>query len=135
MSGFKDGHAQSDGFSMGLQCGHPNVAIGEKCELCGKIVEDPLFKVVTGPAVFVDTPKLTFTFTEMRKMEKYTDMDLANLADWAEAEDRASNDPEKKKAYAAMRQGADWLLRYRAKERQNNLENADKPMHGESRPQ
>jgi hypothetical protein len=27
-----------DGFSMGLECGHPNKNAGETCELCGQVV-------------------------------------------------------------------------------------------------
>jgi hypothetical protein len=57
-------------------------------------------------------------------MKSFTDVELADLADWAEKNERESVDPDLKKAYGAMRQGSDWLLRHRTKERQRQLEAA-----------
>ena len=55
-------------------------------------------------------------------MKNFTDAELAELADWAERQEREKIDPDEKKAYAAMRQGSDWLLRWRTKQRQKELE-------------
>lgn len=52
--------------------------------------------------------------TDERKRE-YTDNDLAELADWAEEQERTTVNTEWKKAYGAIRQGADWLLRRHAR--------------------
>jgi len=60
-------------------------------------------------------------------MKDYTDSELAELADWAENQDRQNPSPEAKKGYGAVRQGVDWLLRWRARERQTQLDNSDKP--------
>lgn len=48
-------------------------------------------------------------------MKEKTDAELAEWADWAEANERITTDSELKKSYGAIRQGADWILRYRAK--------------------
>lgn len=50
-------------------------------------------------------------------MKNFTDEELADLADWAEKNERSAANPDAKRAYGAMRQGADWLLRLRTKER------------------
>lgn len=55
-------------------------------------------------------------------MRNFTDAELAELADWAEKNERETVDPDLKKAYGAIRQGSDWLLRYRIKARQHELE-------------
>ncbi len=47
----------------------------------------------------------------------YTDEDLADLADWAEKNERAPINADAKKAYGAIRQGVDWLLRLKTRER------------------
>jgi hypothetical protein len=58
-------------------------------------------------------------------MKQYSDADLAELADYAENEERQLPAvSEGRKAYGAIRQGVDWLLRFRARERQRNIENA-----------
>lgn len=57
-------------------------------------------------------------------MKNLTDSELVQLADWAETGEREAVDPELKKSYGAIRQGSDWLLRYRTKVRQRELENA-----------
>jgi hypothetical protein len=57
-------------------------------------------------------------------MKTFTDVELAELADWAERNEREAMDPDLKKSYGAIRQGSDWLLRYRTKERQRNIETA-----------
>jgi len=56
---------------------------------------------------------------------EYTDAELAGLADWAEASEREEPSPDWKKAYGAIRQGSDWLLRARTKRRQKELETSD----------
>jgi len=58
-------------------------------------------------------------------MKNFSDVELVELADWAEKLERESLDPDLKKSYGAIRQGADWLLRYRTKQRQRDLENSD----------
>lgn len=55
-------------------------------------------------------------------MKNLTDVELTELADWAEAQDRAEVHPDAKKAYGAIRQGVDWLLRFRIKQKQRELE-------------
>lgn len=55
-------------------------------------------------------------------MKNFTDDELAELADWAERNEREALNPDAKKAYGAMRQGADWLIRFRIKERKAKLE-------------
>ena len=57
-------------------------------------------------------------------MKNFTDAELAELADWAEKYEREALDPDLKKSYGAIRQGADWLLRYRTKKRQQELDAA-----------
>ena len=57
-------------------------------------------------------------------MKTYNDVDLVELADWAERNEREAIDPDLKKSYGAIRQGSDWLLRYRTKMRQREIENA-----------
>ena len=65
---------------------------------------------------------------EENRMKTFSDVDLTELADWAEQQERAEVNPDAKKAYGAMRQGADWLLRFRVKQRQKELEAAGKDM-------
>ncbi len=57
----------------------------------------------------------------------YTDVELAELAEWAETQERLEADPNYKKAYSGLRQGADWLLRYRTRRRQKELEATTMP--------
>lgn len=57
----------------------------------------------------------------------YTDVELAEIAEWAEAQERLEADANYKKAYGAIRQGMDWLLRARTRRRQKELESADTP--------
>src|SRR2546423_1438170 len=61
---------------------------------------------------------------EKTRMKNFSDVDLTELADWAEQNERAEANPDAKKAYGAMRQGADWLLRFRVKQKQKELEAA-----------
>lgn len=56
---------------------------------------------------------------------KYSDADLADLAYWAEEQERVSQQLDLKRAYGAVRQGADWLLRWRTKEREHLLRSGD----------
>lgn len=55
-------------------------------------------------------------------MKNYTDEEIAELADWAERMERETMLPDAKKAYGAMRQGADWLIRFRIKEKAQQRE-------------
>jgi hypothetical protein len=57
-------------------------------------------------------------------MKDYTDAELAEIAEWAETQERMITSAESKKAYGAIRQGMDWLIRYRVMERQRLLENS-----------
>jgi hypothetical protein len=57
-------------------------------------------------------------------MKSFSDVELAELADWAESNERSSLEPDAKKAYGAIRQGADWLIRFHIKKRQQDLEKA-----------
>ena len=59
---------------------------------------------------------------EMTSMKNFTDVELTELADWAEAQERSEPHPDAKKAFGAIRQGADWLLRFRIKQAQQKLE-------------
>lgn len=61
------------------------------------------------------------------KME-YTDAELAAIADWAETKEREDPAPDWKKAYGAIRQGVDWLIRARIKRYQKDLETAEVPL-------
>ena len=130
---FQDGHTQKDGFSMGLECGHPNTAIGERCSLCGKI------ELENNPTRWIEVPQIVRPGESVKmeniKMERFDDGELAALADWAELQDRNSTDPEVKKAYGALRQGSDWLLRWRAKQRQKRIETAGQETTTGERPQ
>lgn len=47
----------------------------------------------------------------------FTEKELVDLADSAEREERMTDALELKKAYGAIRQGADWLLRNKVKDR------------------
>jgi hypothetical protein len=51
-----------------------------------------------------------------------TDEELARFADWAERMEVAATDPQWKKAYGAVRQGSDWLLRRRAIKKHEDIE-------------
>ncbi len=53
-----------------------------------------------------------------------TDGDLAKMADWAERMEIAVQHPDWKKAYGAIRQGSDWILRRRARSRDDELKEA-----------
>lgn len=74
-------------------------------------------------------------------MREYTNEELAELAQWAEAGEQESGNQirtprgpvgtegtiirmntDKRKAYGAIRQGVDWLLRVRILERQQKVE-------------
>ena len=56
-------------------------------------------------------------------MKTYSDAEIAELATWAENEERQlAPDSEGKKGYGALRQGADWVLRFRATMRHRNIE-------------
>lgn len=69
-------------------------------------------------------------------MKNYTDEELAEMAQWAEecsmqgtgeglvSEAMARLNGDKRKAFAAIRQGIDWLLRVRILERQHGLHTA-----------
>lgn len=71
----------------------------------------------------------------------WTDEELAELAQWAEENERAVVNPtltgssvgfsqvahDKKKAYGAIRQGIDWLLRTRIIEHAQKVDQAGKP--------
>ena len=46
--------------------------------------------------------------------DEVSDEELARFADWAERMELGTTAPEWKKAYSAVRQGSDWLLRRRA---------------------
>jgi hypothetical protein len=73
--------------------------------------------------------------------KSWTDEELAELAQWAEENERAVINPtltgqavgfsqlaqDKKKAYGAIRQGIDWLLRTRIIEHAQNVAGAGKP--------
>ena len=61
-------------------------------------------------------------------MKEYSDIELVELADWAEMKFGETLDPELKKSYGAIRQGADWLLRYRTKMRNRSMEQAGEPV-------
>lgn len=50
-------------------------------------------------------------------MKSFTDEDLADFADWAEKNERVAASADEKRAYGAMRQGVDWLLRIKTRER------------------
>ncbi len=60
-------------------------------------------------------------------MKDYTDHELAEMASWAERNERATQHENKKKAFGAIRQGMDWLLRERVLEKQEKLEESGKP--------
>lgn len=71
----------------------------------------------------------------------YTDEELAELAQWAEEQEQGLRNPttvsggisgnqltlDKKKAYGAIRQGIDWLLRTRIIEKGQDIAAAGKP--------
>lgn len=67
-------------------------------------------------------------------MKDFTDVELAELADWSEKKERETHDPDGKKAYGAIRQGTDWLIRWRVKQRQHELEHSgqQKPVQGKA---
>jgi hypothetical protein len=44
-----DSMKMGDGFSLGLECGHPNKNAGETCELCGKVVPEPVVQSKAEP--------------------------------------------------------------------------------------
>jgi len=69
------------------------------------------------------------------RMREYTDEELAQLAQWAEAKERGSVGEQKKKGYGAIRQGIDWVLRDRILERQQDISTAEKPKLVEGRKQ
>lgn len=54
-------------------------------------------------------------------MKDFTDEELVELADWSEKQERETVHPDAKKAYGAIRQGADWLLRFRTKEKAKQI--------------
>lgn len=56
--------------------------------------------------------------TDEKKPGDFTEKELAALADRAEEMERVTPNPDWKKAYGAIRQGADWLLRRMASARQ-----------------
>lgn len=51
----------------------------------------------------------------MEAKKEYTNKELADFADWAEHMESVTPVQEWKKAYGAIRQGVDWLLRRRVK--------------------
>lgn len=53
--------------------------------------------------------------------DEVTDEELARLADWAEKCELQAT-PDWKKAYQAIRQGADWIIRRRTIKRHSDLE-------------
>lgn len=63
-------------------------------------------------------------------MKNYTDEELAELADYSERNEREALNPDAKKAFAALRQGADWLIRFRIKERKAIQESSVKSTKG-----
>jgi hypothetical protein len=65
-------------------------------------------------------------------MKNFTDAELAELADWAEKNERENAHPDLKKAYGAIRQGTDWLIRFRVKEKQQKIEQAGNATSGPS---
>jgi hypothetical protein len=60
-------------------------------------------------------------------MRDYTDHEIAEMAVWAERNERATQQENKKKAFGAIRQGLDWLLRERILEKQEKIEEVGKP--------
>ena len=68
-----------------------------------------------------------------------TNQDLAALADWAVQKQRESKNPEWKRAYALVREGADTVLRRRASEvviaaMQTPAESNGQAVHGQPAP-
>jgi hypothetical protein len=61
------------------------------------------------------------------RMKDLTDVELTELADWAELKGNAEVHPDGKRAYGAIRQGVDWLIRFRIKQKQAELEKAGNP--------
>ena len=59
-------------------------------------------------------------------MKDMSDVELTELADWAERHEREATDLDLKKSYGAIRQGSDWLLRYKVRERQREIDRVDK---------
>lgn len=57
------------------------------------------------------------------KPEK-TDFELAELADWAEQHEKDELDDKTRRAYGAIRQGMDWLIRLRIQKKQRELQAA-----------
>lgn len=59
-------------------------------------------------------------------VKTFTDVELTEMADWAEQNERSVTHPDEKKAFGAIRQGYDWLLRFRIKQAQQKLEQIGK---------
>lgn len=59
---------------------------------------------------------------EEREKRQYNEKDLVQIADWAEEQERVTVNVEWKRAFGAIRQGADWLLRRMAAARGDSKE-------------
>jgi hypothetical protein len=68
-------------------------------------------------------------------MKNFTDEELVELADYAEEQERSTLNPDEKKAWGAIRQGADWLMRFRIKAKKNQLESAGERKNVPVKPQ
>jgi hypothetical protein len=58
-------------------------------------------------------------------MKNFSDSELVEFADWAEVTEKDNTATvEARRAASAIRQGCDWMLRHRARERQQQIEQA-----------
>lgn len=60
-------------------------------------------------------PRLTIFEVLMQNGDEFTNADVAVLSDWAAQKVRETPNPDWKRAYALIREGADLLLRRRAR--------------------